>query len=214
MRWGRTPQGTTRAVPGGVPEPSALAACWHQLRHSVGVRVKPPRAAVWTEPSKQWYSGGCFFFFEFNAIIPVWFAFTWRWILFSGTFLSSGTEMSALYQCLYHKYILKADILFYSHGLRTVWGWIMPWVLSTSGPDKALSFRTGGLQWCVKMWILGRKICCVWRDVDLGKLGWNYWYRRLLMSPLKPWKFNYHWHDVKNEGSSWVVRSWGLCFHE
>lgn len=59
------------------------------------------------------------------------------------------------------------------------------------------------LQWCVKMWLLGRKICCVWKDVDLGKLGWNYWYRRLLMSPLKRWKFNYHWHDVKNEGSSW-----------
>lgn len=56
--------------------------------------------------------------FEFNAIIPAWFAFTWRWILFSGTFLPSGTEMSAL--CLNHKYILKADILFYSHGLRTV----------------------------------------------------------------------------------------------
>lgn len=33
----------------------------------------------------------------------------------------------------------------------------MPWVLSTSGFDKALSFRTGSLQLCVKMWLLGRK---------------------------------------------------------
>lgn len=48
--------------------------------------------------------------FEFNAIISAWFAFTWRWILFSGTFLPFGTEMSAL--CLCHKYTLKADILF------------------------------------------------------------------------------------------------------
>lgn len=46
----------------------------------------------------------------------------------------------------------------------------MPWVLFTSGFDKALSFRTGGLQPCVKMWLPGRKECVVYGRMWIGEV--------------------------------------------
>lgn len=93
--------------------------------------------------------------FEFNAVIPAWFAFTWRWMLFSGIFLPFRTEMSAL--CLCHSISWKQTSCstLTDSGLsedESCLGSYLHLVLT-----KLWASGLESMQGCVTMWLPGRK---------------------------------------------------------